>query len=189
MSKRFSSIIVVKIHPQGSKKALHELAETANKHSLTIQTHPSNVEDNQTVIVKLASPQIEFSEPSLIITSRKIATVSFTGIPADNCQPGLHAAVLSITEKESGILIQSIPFQIKVVDFVFDHVSRPLLSNTTSIVLGFGSFATFALTFVGQIDQTLGLASGTAAGAIALLLYSRYIDLFKRATTNVSNLP
>jgi len=189
MSKRYSSFFVVKIHLQGSKTARREINELSEKYSLTVQSHDSLVKENQNVIVKLSSPHIEFSEPALIIVTREVTTASFTGIPTDLCAPGRHAAVLSLTDKENGALVQSIPFQVSVVDFAFDHVSRPLLSNTTSVVLGFGSFASFVLTFMGQIDQTFGLASGSAAGAIAVFLYARYLELFKRSNTNVSSSP
>ena len=72
-----------------------------------------------------------------------------------------------------------------VVDFAFDHVSRPWLSNLTSVVLGTGSAVAFVLTLLGQVDQTLGLATGGAIGAVAGFIHMRYLSLFKLHRTSV----
>ena len=189
MSKRFASVFIVKIHPRGSRKAEREITEASEKYGLTAVTHESPFVENQTVIVKLSSPQIEFSEPGVVVVSPEVKTVSFTGMPKDTCQPGTHAGVLSITDKATQELVQSIPFQVQVADFAFDHLSRPLLSNAASALLGLGSFASFVLTLLGNIDKAFGLASGAAAGTVALFLYLRFLNLFQRPNTNVSAPP
>jgi hypothetical protein len=189
MSKRFASVFIVKIHPHGSRKAEREIQDAAEKYGLTAVTHDSPVVEHQTVMIKLSSPQIEFSDPGAVVVSNEVKTVSFTGMPRDTCQPGKHAAVLSITDKENEVLMQSIPFEVEIVDFAFDHLSRPLLSNMVSALLVLGSLASFVLSFLGEIDKTFGLASGTAAGTAALFLYLRFLNLFQRPNTNVSAPP
>ena len=67
-----------------------------------------------------------------------------------------------------------------VVDFAFDHVSRPLLSKTASVFLFIGSFIMFSLTLLEQIDKTIGLTSGTAAAVLSIIIYNNFYALFQR---------
>jgi hypothetical protein len=139
------------------------------------------------VSIQLSSSAIDFSksEATKDLLKDQLNFLSFSGQPKDNCQPGPQTIILSISNKKTGHEYKSIAFPVTVVDFAFDHVSSPWLSNLISIVLGMGSVATFALTFLGQVDQTLGLASGGAAGAVAGFIHMRYLSLFKLPRTSV----
>ena len=52
-------------------------------------------------------------------------------------------------------------------------------------MLGLGAAVTFALTLLGEIDQTLGLASGSAAGATTAVIFGRYLNVFRVARSSV----
>jgi hypothetical protein len=106
--------------------------------------------------------------------------VDFIAKPADNCEIGKSVAKLSICEKESGVELFSVPFEIRVVDYVFDHISRPLVLKLTTIISGLGALALFILTLFGQVDTTLGLASGTAISAVSVVVFMQFNSLFQR---------
>lgn len=134
----------------------------------------------QLVKIKLYSPDIDFPEPITKKLNSSLNSMTFLGKPLDTCQPGEHKVVLSIQDTKTDIEYQSETFSVKVVDFAFDHVSRPLLSKVSAVILGIGSFAVFLLTFLEQIDKTVGLTSGTAAGVLALAVYAGFYHLYQR---------
>ena len=109
----------------------------------------------------------------------------FLGKPVNSCYVGEHKVVLSILDKKTNTEYQSETFSVQVVDFAFDHVSRPLISRAFAIVLGIGSFAMFMLTFLEQIDKTVGLTSGTAAGILALAIYASFYNIYQRVRPNI----
>jgi hypothetical protein len=130
----------------------------------------SKIKFGKKIIVKISSADLSFSEPVKKIIQDPITKITFIGKPHDDCEPGfLHNIKVSVldakTEEEFEYLMLN---NVRVVDFAFDHVSRPLLSRVSAVVLGVGSFAMFILTFLEQIDKTVGLTSGTAAGVLAL---------------------
>lgn len=81
------------------------------------------------------------------------------------------------------------PFRAEIVDYAFDHVSRPLLAKVISAAAGIGSVASFVLTFLGQIDKGFGLASGTAGGLIAALLTGRALRIYRNPTVTTASHP
>jgi hypothetical protein len=195
LSKQFTSTFVVQLY---ATEVRHKAAKMVRA-SLAIQPsadmkkeveehkYDSNVPMNQTVKIKLFSPEITFSEPVNTKLSDTIISVIFVGRPTDNCRPGLQSVGLSISDAETGIEYQSESFQVRITDYVFDHVSRPLLSTMMTILVGIGSLAMFLLTLLGQIDTTFGLASGTAGAALVSAIYLRFLSLYQKAnTTNLS---
>ena len=147
----------------------------------------TNLTQGNKVIIKLESPDIEFSPEKVSkFLEEKVNTISFSGKPKDACQPGYHIIIVSISDQSTGQEYLSRSFQVKVVDFAFDHVSRPVISTMTSTVLAISSVTTFILTLLGKIDQTLGLASGATAAAVGTIIYSRFLMFFRR--TRPSNI-
>lgn len=138
----------------------------------------------QVVKIKLFSPDIIFPEPIAKKLDSSVNAMTFLGKPLDTCQPGEHKVVLSILDNKTGIEFQSETFAVKVSDFAFDHVSRPLLSRVSTVILGVGSFAMFILTLLEQIDKTIGLTSGTAAGILAAVVYTNFYNLYQRIRPN-----
>ena len=140
----------------------------------------STLKIGDTVQVKLFHPDFDFSD---IVTKKidgQLSKITFLGKPKDNCEPGLRKILVSISNAETEQEIDSFTLTVRVVDFAFDHISLPLLSRVSTVVLGVGSFAMFILTFLEQIDTTVGLTSGTAAGALAAVVYANFYNLYQR---------
>jgi len=141
------------------------------------------------VEVSLFSPDIEFSASvSLRLDMSCINKAAFTAKPKDTCYPGKHTVKISVRDKDNGSEIISHTFFVDVVDFAFDHVSRPLLSKASSVVLGSTSLLTYVLTTLHQIDTVLGLTSGTVAAILAGMLYTQFHYLYKRPLRSVDTL-
>lgn len=182
LSKRFSSRFIVNIYSEKdradvTKKFEQELDKKSKIY--TESTYDSRLTLNITVIVELSSPDINFSDKKIKILKDGINSIYFWAKPKDTCYPGNHTILLSITNKETNEEYESFPCTVKVVDFAFDHVSRPFLSNLMSAVLGLGSVVTFSLTLLGKIDNTLGLASGTAAGILAAFIRIQFLQFYQ----------
>jgi mersacidin/lichenicidin family type 2 lantibiotic len=192
LSKRLSSPFMILIYPpEKSQEANVWITKERRKwlgQRQQLEEHEGDAElpTIMAVNIRMFSPAIDFSgEKTKVLLEDQLNSLHFTGQPKDTCTPGIHAAVLSITNKKTGQEYKSMSFPVTVVDFAFDHVSSPWLSNLTSAVLGVASAATFVLTFLGQVDQTLGLASGGAAGAVASFIHMRYLSLYKLPRTSV----
>ena len=139
------------------------------------------------VQVSLISPDIEFlSDTSVKILSTNTQFL-FLGKPKDNCQLHSQQILLTVKDASTNEEYKSFYFSIEVVDLILGFVSRPLLSNIVSIVLGISSMIMFFLTFVGQIDTSLGLTSGTTAGILASAIYARFFVLYQSQRVSVSN--
>jgi hypothetical protein len=139
------------------------------------------------VEIELYSPDIEFSTPVMKKLDQPINRVVFTGKPKDNCHTQKkHSVLLSIRDEETGYELESMSFDVQIVDYAFDHVSRPLLSNIAAGFSGFGAVVLFVLTLLEQIDTTFGLASGVAASAVATAVYARYMYLFRQTVKTQS---
>ena len=183
-SKRFTSPFVIHIYlPEARQEVDEKLKTDFDKQELTEHLYDSNLTIGRKVKIKLWSPEITFSDPVTKGLESKLNTISFLGRPSDDCQPGTHWASLIISDEETGHEIQSIDFSVQIVDFAFDHISRPLLSNTVALILGVGSIITYLLTLLGQIDTTFGLASGTVVGIIASVTHMRFLTLYQRLGT------
>lgn len=185
LSKRFASPFVIHIYlPEARKEVDERLKTDLHEQESTEHLYDSDLTIDQIVQIKLQSPEITFPDPITKKLTSTINRVSFLGKPNDDCQPGIHWANLIISDAKTGHEIQSMNYSVQVVDFAFDHVSRPLLSNTMSFILGIGSLTTYVLTLLGQIDTTYGLASGTTAGVIATFIHIRFLTLYQRLSTN-----
>lgn len=137
------------------------------------------------VKIKIACSGIDFSgdvSKDLIFPINK---TFFIAKPKDDCYPGYQTALLSIVDYDTDIEYFSTTFEIDVADFAFDHISRPLLSRVSAIVLGIGSFVMFFLTLLEQIDKTVGMTSGTAVGIIAVIVYTNFYNLYQRIRPNI----
>lgn len=180
ITKRFESPFWVQIYfeeldADAKARIKGIIGEDASDH-----VYDTEIKFGQVIKIKLYSPDITFPEPISKQLDSPSTSMTFLGKPLDTCQPGEHKVVLSILDNKTNIEYQSETFSVKVVDFAFDHVSQPLLSRTFAIVLGIGSFAMFLLTFLEQIDKTIGLTSGTAAGVLAAIVYANFYSLYQR---------
>lgn len=148
------------------------------------RVYDTELKFGKVVKIKLYSPDITFPEPIAKKLDTSINSMIFLGKPLDTCQPREHKVVLSILDNKTGIEYQSETFSVRVADYAFDHVSRPLLSKVSAFALGIGSFAMFVLALLEQIDKTIGLTSGTAAGVLAVVVYTNFYNLYQRIRPN-----
>ncbi len=136
-----------------------------------------------TVKVTLFSPEITFfNNPVTKELKHEQNKISILGRPNDSCQPGYHIANLAVSNPQTGTEYQSINFSVQIADFAFDHVSRPLLSRVTAVLLSMGSLNIYMLTLIQQVDTVFGLASGTVGMTLAGAIYF-HIQLFYRRVT------
>ena len=129
--------------------------------------YDSDLVSGQTIAVKLSSPFLQFSEEVIKTLELDLNTMAFTVTPLENCTPGRHAARLSIKNAETKEEYESMTFDFLVDDYAFDHVSKAFLAYVSSATAGVSSAALFLLTYLQQIDSTLGIPAGTAAAAAA----------------------
>jgi hypothetical protein len=182
LSKRYESKFIIHIYSDQTydqvKRRLNELFVGEEFEQVAAEIH---LLSGSVVEIELYSPDIEFSPPVLKKLDQLVNNVVFTGKPKDSCHiQKKHTVLLSIRNKETGYELESISFDIQIVDFVFDHISRPLLSNIAAGFSGLGAVMLFMLTLLEQIDTTFGLSSGLAASTIAAAIYARYTYLFRQ---------
>jgi hypothetical protein len=187
LSKRLSSKFKIFIYPSEDRAEVEKvLREVFDDENWTGSVHPSGVGTGDLVVLKLWSADIEFSGGVVKRIEHDINQVTIGAKPKDTCHPGGHAVTLSISRKDTGEEISSVDFTVQVVDFAFDHVSRPLLSNVVSGVSGVFGAVAFVVTLLTDIDTALGLGAGTAALAVAAFFQARVWQLFRRPSTTVT---
>lgn len=181
LSKRYSSPFIVNIFlPDYREEVERKLKNEFGEKELTEHMFESKLVMGLTVNIKLFSPEIKFSSEIVKELKDNLNTTNFVAKPDDACYPGTHTILLSVSDKKTGHEYESRQFSVRVVDYAFDHVSRPFVSTVSSVILGIGSLTTFTLTLLGQIDTTVGVTSGTAAGTLASLIYTRFLALYRR---------
>ena len=183
-AKRYSANILVHVFlAEVYSVVIHEIKSTLGNDAAQ-QVYGGVVSLGKTITIKLFSPDIVFSDPVTKKLDKFISRISFLAKPTDTCSPGAQKVLMSISDSETNVEYHSATFTIQVTDFSFDHVSRPILSRASTVVLGLGSFAMFILTFLEQIDKTIGLTSGTAAGVLAAVVYANFYNLYQRIRPN-----
>lgn len=183
-AKETQSKILIQIYPSGTSREflLHEIQ------SVVGQDAHEHLQDTmltfgKAVKIKLFCPDISFSEPVCKKLDYTTNRIIFTATPTIDCKPGVHQILLSLLDAETELEYYSISFEIKVTDYVFIRVSRPLLSKSVSFIAGIGSVTMFILTLLEQIDKTVGLTAGTSVGVFALAIYANFHLLFQRVRT------
>jgi hypothetical protein len=137
LSKRYSSRFLVQIYlPEMRSKVSRVLAREFKKQEVAELVQGSELETGQRIQIRLSSPDIVFSDPIIKKLDKAVNSTNFIAKPTDDCEPGIHQVVLSLSDAETRVEHWSISFTVKVTDFAFDHVSRPFLSKATSAVLG-----------------------------------------------------
>ena len=190
MSKGHASWFLVQFFvPQDRSRAQAAMEKTFGAEPFQETSATTELAAGLMLEIHLSSPEIEFSDPVITKIESRGTKATFWGKPKDTCNPGNHPGLLSIRDARTRQEYESITFSVEVVDYAFYHVSRPLLAKLASATAGLGAVAAFVLTFLGQIDKTFGLASGTAGGAVASYLFGRVAYTYHRpSTTTVWNL-
>jgi hypothetical protein len=184
ISKGYESPFVVQLYFEELTNIVKMKIKEIVGENYTEHVYDTELKFGQVVKIKLFSPDIIFPEAIAKKLDLSVNSLTFLGKPLDTCQPREHKVVLSILDNKTGIEYQSETFSIKVADYAFDHVSRPLLSKVSTFVLGIGSFVMFILALFEQIDKTVGLTSGTAAGVLAVVVYTNFYNLYQRIRPN-----
>lgn len=184
ISKGYESPFVVQLYFEELTNTVKMKIKEIVGENYTERVYDTELKLGQIVKIKLFSPDITFPEAIAKKLESSINLMTFLGKPLDTCQPREHKVVLSILDNKTGIEYQSETFSVKVADYAFDHVSRPLLSKVSAVVLGIGSFTMFILALLEQIDKTIGLTSGTAAGVLAMVVYTNFYNLYQRIRPN-----
>lgn len=182
-SKRYTSPMYIHFYFPENRFELDSFLELSKykKFKLNESIFETPLSSGLVVKIALSCPVVEFSAPVIKKLDKDVISTSFTAKPLDECYSGKHTAIISITDKVSEIEYVSINFEIEVVDFAFDHISRPLIANIISIILGIGSLLSFLLAIVGKLDTTFGLTAGTTAGIIAASIQAISWNLYNRS--------
>lgn len=181
LSKRFEGIFLFQIYTSENRSlAKRNIRAEFENEKIVEQINPSNIQFGQNIKIKLFSPQIDFSDAVVKTVNKDITKVTFLGTPKDTCQPGFHKVLVSIANAETEKELESMTIKVTITDFAFDHISKPLLSQISSVILGLGSITMFVLTLLEQIDKTIGLTSGTAVGILATVIYVNFFNLYQR---------
>lgn len=185
LSKRFESLFLCHIYlPEYRSRVTKNIKSELQDQEIREYIGQSTIRIGQKVRIKLFSPEINFSDSVVKIIDSPINKATFLGTPKDTCEPGSHIVLMSISDAEVDETIETLTITVRVADFAFDHVSRPLLSRISVIFLGLGSFAMFILTLLEQIDKTLGLTFGTAAGILATAVYANFYSMYQLIRPN-----
>lgn len=181
LSKGYASLFIMQIYlPEMRYQAAKTIAKEFGTQKVAEHTWDIQLEIGLKARIKLSSPVLSFSDPVIKQIKNGVTVARFTAIPNDDCKPGTHYVVLSITDAETQFEYESISFAVAIVDFAFDHLSRPFLSKATSAVLGLGSLMMFVLTALEQVDKTFGLTAGTAAAVLTSAVLLQWWSLFQR---------
>jgi hypothetical protein len=130
--------------------------------------------------VELESQAVEFTKPVCIELTKSVNRASFLGRPISSCHSGIHKVKVNIEDDATNTNLYSAYVDVRVVDYAFDHVPRPLISKATAAVFGLGSLVTYFLTLLGKFDATFGWGSGTAAAAIAVVIHANMLQRYSR---------
>ena len=145
------------------------LQETKNRRPVHT-TYGSELVPGKKVLISLSSPHLDFSKEVPKTLEDRINRVSFLVMPLDSCRVGKQAVRLAIIDKETKEEYCSLVFILRVEDYAFGHVSKPLLSFIGSFVSGTSSASLFLLTYFQEIDKSLGLSAGSATLFVATAL-------------------
>jgi hypothetical protein len=185
LSKRHESVFLFQLYlPEKRSQVTGNMRTQFQDGTSAEFVEKSKVEIGQKIQVEFFSPQFDFSKPVIKPIGDEVVKIIFLGAPKDTCEPGNRNIRVSISDDLTKQEVDSFNIQVKVVDFAFDHISRPLLSKFVTSALGLGSFIMFTLTLLEQIDKTVGLTSGTASGVLAAMIYSNFYNLYQRAHPN-----
>ncbi len=186
LSKRFSSAFLLYLYPKkldhqvkvDLAKRLAQIGKKERDYRTTIES--TDLAVGVTVTIKIECPGIEFGLPTTVMITDQATKIPILAKPLPTCEVGKHMANLSICAQESNIELFALLFEIQVVDYVVDHISRPFVLGLTTIVSGLGGLMMFILVFFGQVDTTFGLASGTTISVVSILTNWQFNSLFRR---------
>lgn len=181
LSKRNETAFLLQIFlPQGAVRVGSNIREEFDDQEIAEHLRDSELKKGDVIKVKFFHPDIDFPEPAPKVLDKTVNRIVLLGKPKDTCEPGNHKVLVTISDVGTNHERESFTIMVNVVDFAFGKVSRPLLSKISAVVLGLGSFTMFVLALLEQIDKTVGLTSGTAAGVLMLAITTNFYNLYQR---------
>lgn len=163
---------------------LQEIESTEDKFSSAIRPY-------STVKIGLDSQAFSIGRNDILkeLKGEILNAVDFDVTPLESCLPGIQNAILYLKDAETDVELESFNFSLFIDDYAFDHISKPKVSYFCSLVTGIGAVAIFVLTFLQQVDATLGSTAGTAAAAAATFLSTQPTRLYNRQSVNKLSKP
>ncbi len=170
--------------PEERTQVIRNIKSDFQEQKINEQLQASSIKFGQKIKIRFYSPAFFFPDFVTKVIDNPINNRTFLGMPKDHCEPGLHKILVSIFDANTEQEIESPTISAKVVDFAFDHVSHPLLSRISAIVLGIGSFAMFILTSLEQIDKTIGLHLVQQQVFRRRVVSANFYNLYQRVRSN-----
>jgi serine/threonine protein kinase len=183
-SKGLESKVVVALHFDQAQTLTREMLKKDLSEGASDSKGYESFRDKTPILlgeqvqVELFSQAIDFSQPVTMKLSSNVNIARFLAKPHEDCHVGNHLIKIVIKEQITGIERYSGFVQLKVVDYLFGHISRPFVSRCISSAITTGSAAAFALTFVGKIDHALGITAGTTGMLLGATLYGSVFKEF-----------
>jgi len=181
LSKKYEATFLIQIFlPKESAGVEFNVTSEFQNQEVHQLVTTSELNRGDKIKVKLFHPDFQFSEPVTKNLHHSLNKIVILGKPKDTCEPGLRKVLVSILDAETEQELESFTFTANVVDFAFGKISRPLLSRVSAVVFGIGSCIMFMLALLEQIDKTIGLTSGTAAGVLTLVISTSFYNSYQR---------
>jgi len=114
------------------------------------------------VLLELSSPAMEFVAPNPVCKDISMigAETTILGRPKEGTRPGTHDGVLRIRDPDTHGEHLAIPFQMNIVDYSFDHVSRPLIMRATAVAIGIMTLIIVGFGLVTQRSMVIEIIVG-----------------------------
>lgn len=132
------------------------------------------------VQISLSSPAMRFSGPVRKPIPAAGCDTSFTGKPSAAALPGAHSALLTISDESGSNELLSVPFQIRIVDYAFDHVSRPMIGRVAAGLAGVASAAVLILALITKTDLVLKAGAGAMGLAMSAFVFTSISNRYGR---------
>jgi hypothetical protein len=196
LSKGANSTVLVILHLPSEVKNVRNIIqrdfgeESGRERQHKITRDKTDLTYNTRVFIELYSQDIEFSGRVALELSKPINRAMFLAKPRDGCRVGKNQTKVIVRDIDGEIERYSGIIQMKITDYVFDHVSRPMLSHCISASLTVGSFITFVLTTLGKLDHVLGITTGATALLMGSTLFGKTLHdhvFRKRSSPSVSS--
>ena len=179
----FSSTFLVQVFlPRRQRAAAARVKNVFAEIATTQVAREARFQLGMKIRISLSSPAMEFSASVQKVIFLEGADTTFTGRPRPFALPGAHAAVLTVSNEHGDQELLSIPFQVNIVNYAFDHISRPVAGRVVGGVVGVVSACVLALAIITRTAQVLDAASGAVGLALSAFVFTRINSLYSRHT-------
>jgi hypothetical protein len=184
----FASTVLVQVYrPTRRDYAVSRMQSTFDETAYDERIADSELPIGNTVRLVLSSPDVDFGEAKRKVISKHGVEGVFWAKPRDTATPGLHTGVLSITDVDGEIEYESLPFQIRIVDYAFDHVSRPRFGQVTSACLAVLAVGALGFVLVTRTYEVIGSVTSALVAVLAGVIAARTNALFSRRSVKVNS--